>query len=166
MLNIGDKIVYPMHGAGIISGIEECEVLGDAKTYYVLELPMGNVKVMIPTDNSDNVGLRGIISAAEVEKVVEVLRAKPDRSVGSWNKRYHANLERMKSGDLRDVAAVTRNLICQDRKKRISGGERRLLDLSKQILVSELVYAMDKNPDEVETWLLETVTHAGAGREV
>lgn len=160
MLNIGDKIVYPMHGAGIISGIEECEVLGDAKTYYVLELPLGNVKVMIPTDGLDKAGLRSVISAEEVQNVADILQSKPDRVAGSWNKRYHTNLERMKSGNLGDVAAVARNLLWQDRKKRISGGERRLLDLSKQILVSELVYALDKEPEEAEAWLIDMIERA------
>ena len=61
LLQIGDKVVYPMHGAGVISGIENCEVLGEGKSYYVLEMPLGNMKVMIPTDNADNVGLRDVI---------------------------------------------------------------------------------------------------------
>jgi len=162
LLNIGDRIVYPMHGAGIISDIEECEVLGEAKSYYVLKLPIGNVKVMIPTDNLDKIGIRDVISDGELEKVTGVLKAKPDKAGGSWNKRFHANLDRMKSGDLCDVAAVARNLIQQDRKKRISSGERRLMDLAKQILISELVYAMNKEPEEVETWLHNVIVHHGA----
>ena len=153
MLHVGDKVVYPMHGAGTISGVENCEVLGEDKTYYVLQMPIGNMKVMIPTDNVDNVGLRDIIPQAKVEDVRDVLQDKPERAVGSWNKRFHANLDKMKSGDICDVAAVARNLILQDRKHKISSGERRLMDLAKQILVSELVYACDKTPEEVEKWM-------------
>ena len=153
MLNIGDKVFYPMHGAGIIADIEECEILGEDKSYYVLKMPLGNMKVMIPVDSADKVGLRDIISLEVVEQVKNVLAAKPERVVGSWNKRFNTTLERMKTGDICDVAAVARNLILQDRQRKISSGERRLLDLAKQILVSELVYACDQTPDEVEHWL-------------
>ena len=153
MLHIGDKVVYPMHGAGEIAGIEDCEVLGEGRSYYVLKMPLGNMKVMIPTDNVDSIGLRDVISSEDVEKVQDVLTDAPERVMGSWNKRFHANLERMKSGDICDVAAVARNLILQDRLRKISSGERRLLDLARQILVSELVYACDKTPQEVESWM-------------
>ena len=142
-----------MHGAGVIAGIEDCEVLGEGKSYYILQMPLGNMKVMIPTDNVDNIGLRDVIPETDVEQVKDVLQDKPERVLGSWNKRFHANLDRMKSGDICDVAAVTRNLILQDRLRKISSGERRLLDLAKQILVSELVYACSKSPQEVESWM-------------
>ena len=153
MLQIGDKVVYPMHGAGVIAGIEDCEVFGEGKSYYVLQMPLGNMKVMIPTDNVDGVGLRDVISEETVAKVEDVLNDKPEKATGSWNKRFHANLDRMKTGDICDVAAVARNLILQDKKRKVSSGERRLMDLARQILVSELVYACDKTPDEVEGWL-------------
>ena len=153
MLHIGDKVVYPMHGAGVIAGIEQCEVFGEGKSYYVLQMPLGNMKVMIPTDNVDNIGLRDVISEEDVQRVKDVLQDVPERVMGSWNKRCHANLTRMKSGNICDVAAVARNLILQDRLRKISSGERRLLDLAKQILVSELVYACSKTPQEVESWM-------------
>ena len=79
-----------MHGAGVISGIENCEVLGEGKSYYVLEMPLGNMKVMIPTDNADNVGLRDIIPQQKVDEVREVLEKEPEKPKGSWNKRFHA----------------------------------------------------------------------------
>ena len=153
MLNIGDKVVYPMHGAGVIAGIEDCEVLGEGKSYYILQMPMGNMKVMIPTDNVDNIGLRDVIPEEAVDKVKDVLKEKPEKVSGSWNKRFHANLDRMKSGDICDVAAVARNLILQDRQRKVSSGERRLMDLARQILVSELVYACNKTPDEMSGWV-------------
>ncbi len=157
MLQVGDRVVYPMHGAGIIAGIEECEVLGEDKSYYVIQMPIGNMKMMVPTDNVETVGLRDIVSEDKVAEVRDVLSAKPERVTGSWNKRFHANLTRMKTGDICDVAAVARDLILQDRKRRVSSGEKRLLDLAKQILVSELVYACDKSPEEVESWLVGTI---------
>ena len=153
MLHVGDKVVYPMHGAGVIAGIEKCEVLGEGKSYYVLQMPLGNMKVMIPTDNVDNIGLRDIISEDKVGEVKDVLEDKPEKASGSWNRRFHANLDRMKTGNICDVAAVARNLILQDRQRKVSSGERRLMDLARQILISELVYACDKTPDEVEGWV-------------
>ena len=153
MLQVGDQVVYPMHGAGVIADIEQCEVTGEVKSYYVLKMPIGSMKVMIPTDNVENIGLRDVISEEGVEKVAEVLADTPERAVGSWNKRFHSTLTRMKSGDICDVAAVARNLILQDRVRKISSGERRLLELAKQILVSELVYACDKKPEEVTAWM-------------
>jgi CarD family transcriptional regulator len=153
-----------MHGAGIISGIEECEVMGESKLYYILKMPLGNMKVMIPTDNVDNIGLRDVISMDGVDEVKEVLHDAPEKVMGSWNKRFHANLDRLKSGDICDVAAVTRNLILQDRLRKISSGERRLLDLAKQILISELVYACDKTPEFVEGWMDEQLADNGFDR--
>lgn len=153
MLQVGDKVVYPMHGAGVIVGVEKCEILGEDKSYYVLQMPMGNMKVMIPTDHVENIGLRDVITSAEVERVRDVLQAEAEKAVGSWNKRFHANLARMKTGDIMDVAAVVRNLSVQDQIRKISSGERRLLDLAKQILLSELVYACQKTPEDLEKWL-------------
>ena len=164
MLHVGDRVVYPMHGAGIISGIEECEVMGESKLYYILKMPLGNMKVMIPTDNVDNIGLRDVISMDGVDEVKEVLHDAPEKVMGSWNKRFHANLDRLKSGDICDVAAVTRNLILQDRLRKISSGERRLLDLAKQILISELVYACDKTPEFVGGWMDEQLADNGFDR--
>ncbi|MFC2768083.1 CarD family transcriptional regulator [Mitsuokella sp. oral taxon 131] len=153
MLQTGDRVVYPMHGAGVVAGVEECEVLGEKRSYYVIHMPMGNMKMMVPTDSVEAIGIRNIIPVEKVGAVQKVLEDKPYRITGSWNKRFHANLERMKNGDICSVAAVARDLILQDRKRRVSSGERRLLDLSMQILVSELVYACDKEPKDVEQWI-------------
>ncbi|MBO6179593.1 MAG: CarD family transcriptional regulator [Selenomonadaceae bacterium] len=155
MLQIGDVVVYPMHGAGVIDKIERCEVCGEEKVYYVLRLPMGSMKVMIPVDNAENIGLRNVIGKEELSEVVEVLKSKPEKLGGSWNKRFQMNLDSMKTGDLKNVAKVARNLIRQDKNRRISSGEKRLMDLAKQILVSELVYASGKSLEEVDKWLDE-----------
>jgi len=138
--------------------------MGESKLYYILKMPLGNMKVMIPTDNVDNIGLRDVISMDGVEEVKEVLHDVPEKVMGSWNKRFHANLDRLKSGDICDVAAVTRNLILQDRLRKISSGERRLLDLAKQILISELVYACDKTPETVEKWMDDQLADNGFDR--
>ena len=152
-MNIGDIVFYPMHGAGVIDGIENTEVAGVEKSYYILKLPMGNLKLMLPIDRIDQLGLRNVIDKTKLEEVENVLRSRPEHAQGSWNKRFQAILDRMKSGDILDVAAVARNLSMQYRSRKISSGERRLMDLSRQILISELVYACEKSPEEVTVWI-------------
>ena len=152
-MKIGDVVFYPMHGAGVIDGIENTEVAGIEKAYYILKLPIGNLKLMLPIDRINELGLRDVIDKSKLEEVETVLRSKPEHAQGSWNKRFQAILDRMKSGDILDVAAVARNLSIQYRSRKISGGEKRLMDLSRQILISELVYACEKSPEEVTGWI-------------
>ena len=148
-MKIGDKVVYPMHGAGEVVGVEEHEVGGEKKSYYVLSLPLGNLKLMLPIHRVEELGLREIIDASKWEDVKSVLSDETESSQGSWNKRFHATLERLKTSDILEVAAVARNLTRQHVRKKISSGERRLMELSRQILISELTYVLDKNSDEV-----------------
>ena len=157
MLKIGDRVVYPMHGAGEITGVEENEVGGVKNSYFIFRLPMGDMKVMLPVDKVDEAGLREIIDAEQVNEVVKVLQAETEQLQGSWNKRYHTNLERLKTGDILEVASVARNLSRQNSKRKISSGERRLLELSRQILISELVYARGKSPEEITAWVDELI---------
>ena len=146
-----------MHGAGIIAGVETNEIGGVTKSYYVLKMPMGNLKLMLPVDKINDIGLRGIIDKAKVAEVKRVLEDEPEFLAGSWNKRYHATLDRLKSGDILDAAAVARNLSAQNVRKKLSSGERRLLDLARQILISELVFACEKSPEEIERRLDEVL---------
>lgn len=153
MLEIGDKVVYPMHGAGVIEAIEEHEVLGLRQLYYILTLPYGGMKVMIPMKNVDNIGLREVIGRPDVEKVVAVLQTASMAVQASWNRRFNINLAKMKTGCIYEVAEVVRNLMRQDQEKKLSTGERRLLDTAKQILVSELVLACGQDAQSVEEWV-------------
>jgi CarD family transcriptional regulator len=153
MLAVGDKVVYPMHGAGIIEAIEEHEVLGQRQLYYILMMPYGAMKVMIPLKNVENIGLREVIGEPEVAKVMDILRAAPLQVNTSWNRRFNLNLTKIKSGSIYEVAEVVRNLIVQDQAKKLSAGERRLLDTARQILVSELVLSCGKDSDSVEKWV-------------
>ncbi len=153
MLAVGDKVVYPMHGAGVIEAIEEHEVLGLRQSYYVLTMPYGGMKVMIPLKNVDNVGLREVIGEPEVQKVVDILKSAPNVVHTSWNRRFNLNLSKIKTGSIFEVAEVVRNLTFQDHVKKLSTGERRLLDTARQILISELVLASDKDVGSVEEWL-------------
>ena len=152
-MKIGDIVFYPMHGAGVIDGIESNEVAGMKSSYYILKLPIGNLKLMLPVDNIEQLGLRKVIGKDKIAEISTVLRDKPDQTQGSWNKRFQAILDRMKTGDILDVAAVARNLSLQYRKRKITSGERRLMELSRQILISELVYACEKTPEEITQWI-------------
>ena len=154
-MNIGDRKVYPMHGAGEITGIEENEVGGVKNSYYIFRLPIGDMKLMLPVDKVEEAGLRELIEPAQVAEVVKVLQAETDTLQGSWNKRFHTNLERLKTGDILDAAAIARNLSRQNSKKKISSGEKRLLDLSRQLLITELVYVCNKSPEEITAWVDE-----------
>ncbi|MBQ8682273.1 MAG: CarD family transcriptional regulator [Selenomonadales bacterium] len=154
MLSIGDRVVYPMHGAGIIESIEEQEVMGQKQSYYVLKIPFGNMRVLIPLNKVEDVGLREIIDAGEIGIVEKVLGDAPELSEGgSWNRRFNANMAKLKSGDIIAVTEVVRNLALQDRVKKISSGERRLLDTAKHILTSELALASKRELPEMEKWL-------------
>lgn len=154
MFDIGDKVVYPMHGAGVIEAIEEREVLGETKQYYIMRLPIGELKVMIPLVNVSAIGLRYVVDDEGVDRVFGILQKRDIDMSTSWNRRYRANLERIKSGDIFEVAAVVRNLMLRDREKGLSTGERKMLDNARQILLSELVLAKGMEED-MATMLLE-----------
>ncbi len=148
MFNIGDRVVYPMHGAGVIESIEERQEGDELQRYYIIRLPMGDMKVMIPVENVDIVGLRGIIKEEEVNKVLEVLSSDSSKMSNNWNRRYRANMEKIKSGSIYEVAEVVRNLSLRDRERSLSTGERKMLENARQILLSELELA--KNMDEAK----------------
>ena len=149
MFNVGDKIVYPMHGAGTIDSIEEKNILGENQFYYVIRMP-GEVKVMVPTDRAEQIGVRNVIGKEEAEKVISILGEDETEMSQNWNKRYRDNMEKMKSGSLYEVADVVRNLSFKQKEKGLSTGEKKMLSNAKQILVSELVLAEHASQDEVE----------------
>jgi len=157
MFNIGDKVVYPMHGAGIIESIEEKEILGSKRKYYILLLPLRNMKVMIPLDNVNSMGLREIISEREVEQVLAVLNDDKSKMPQNWNRRYRANMDKIKSGDIYEVAGVVRNLMLRDKEKGLSTGERKMLNNAKQILISELVLVNDSDEISVEELINQSI---------
>lgn len=139
MFKIGDKVVYPMHGAGIIEKIEEKEIFGEIKSYYILQIPYGRMQVMVPIDKCQEAGLRGIVSSNEMSEVVKVLSAKSTPMDDNWNRRLRDNNEKLKSGDPKQVAEVIRNLVRIEREKKLSAGEKKLLATAMQILSSEMV---------------------------
>lgn len=151
MYKIGDKVVYPMHGAGVIESIEEREILGEKRQYYILKLPVGDMKVMIPINNCREVGLREIIDTDGVQRVMGILGDQSSNMSTNWNRRYRANLEKIKSGDIYEVAEVVRNLINRDKEKGLSSGERKMLENARQILVSELVLAAELEEERAKS---------------
>lgn len=149
MYNVGDNVVYPMHGAGVIVAIEEREVLGEKQKYYIMALPIGDMKVMIPMDSAESLGVREVIGDEEVARVYEILGQEKSAMSSNWNRRYRANMEIIKSGDIFEVAEVVRNLTIRDNDKGLSTGEKKMLDTARQILVSELVIAQNSTEEEV-----------------
>lgn len=147
MFNVGDKVVYPMHGAGIIEAIENREILGKTKEYYVLRMPIGDMKLMIPVSTVEDAGLRQVIDTETVQLVLEKLRQKRAVSTANWNRRYRANLEKLKTGDVFAIAEVVRSLVGRDQEKGLSTCERKMLDTARQILISELALARDLDQD-------------------
>ena len=149
MFNVGDKIVYPMHGAGVIDAIEEKDILGEKQAYYILKMP-GEVKVMVPTAKADEVGVRNIIDKESADKVFGVFEKDETEMDKNWNKRYRDNMDKMKSGDIYEIADVVRNLSFKQKEKGLSTGEKKMLNDAKQILVSELVLTEHATQDEIE----------------
>jgi len=143
LFKVGAKVVYPMHGAGVIESIEEKEVLGEKKQYYVLRLPISDLKVMIPISSCQEAGLREVVDEEGVQRVLGILGGETTAMSSNWNRRYRANLEKMKTGSIFEVAEVVRNLMKRDREKGLSSGERKTLENARQILISELVLATE-----------------------
>lgn len=156
MFNVGDYIVYPMHGAGTIDAIEEKDILGQKQAYYIIKMP-GEVKVMIPTTQADKVGIRGIIDKTQANKVFDILGEDETQTDLNWNKRYRENMDKMKTGDIYEVADVVRNLSYKQKEKGLSTGEKKMLVNAKQILVSELALAQSVAQDRVEGMVDERI---------
>jgi CarD family transcriptional regulator len=142
-----------MHGAGVIESIEEKEVLGEKRQYYILRLPVGDMKVMIPISNCDGVGLRSVVTRDEVQKVFKILKGQGSTMSTNWNRRYRANLDKIKSGNIYEVAEVVRNLIQRDKEKGLSSGEKKMLENARQILISELVLATEMEEEKAQSML-------------
>lgn len=149
MFNVGDKVVYPMHGAGTIDSIDKKNILDEEVEYINISMP-GGVKVMVPSNQASKQGLRNIISQNDVEKVFCVLETDETAMSDNWNKRYRDNMDKMKSGDIYEIADVVRNLSFKQKEKGLSTGEKKMLNNAKQILVSELVLAEHASQEEVE----------------
>ncbi len=152
MFEIGDKVVYPMHGAGIVINIDVKEVLGEERRYYILRMPINGMRVMVPVENAKELGVRYIYGINEMDKVFEILKDDSEENLPSnWNRRYRFNMARIKSGDVTEVAKVVRCLTKMDEEKTLSTGERKLLNNARQIIVSEMALVYDKSVSEIDS---------------
>lgn len=156
--DVGDKVVYPHHGAAIIERRETKQAFGEEREYLVLRLAYGELTLMVPADNTDQVGLREVINDEEVEEVFAVLRKKEARMPTNWSRRFKNHVEKLKSGDIYQVAEVVRNLSLRDKDKGLSAGEKRMLAKARQILTSELTFALNVGEEEAEAKLDEALT--------
>jgi CarD family transcriptional regulator len=157
VFDIGDKVVYPHHGAAIVERREVKEAFGQKREYLVLRLAYGDLTLMVPADNTEGVGLREVINDEEVEEVFAVLRKKEARMPTNWSRRYKNHSEKLRSGDIYQVAEVVRNLSIRDKDKGLSAGEKRMLSRARQILVSELTFALDVDEQTAEKRLDEAL---------
>jgi len=151
--DVGDKVVYPHHGAAVIERREKKEVFGERREYLVLKLAYGDLTLMVPADNTDEVGLREVINDEEVEEVFAVLRKKEARMPTNWSRRFKNHVEKLKSGDIYQVAEVVRNLSIRERERGLSAGEKRMITKARQILISELAYATVGTEEKAEAMI-------------
>lgn len=150
MFKVGDKIAHPMHGAGIIDSIVQKKVNGVVREYYFLKLPADGMLVMIPTENSDEIGVRPVVETAQADAVISAIPGIEVDMTQNWNRRYRENMLRLKSGDLIEVARVVKGLMLRDVDRGLSTGERKMLHSAKRILISEIVLSQSTSYEEVE----------------
>lgn len=157
MFSIGEKIVYPMHGAGIVEEIEEKKILGETRRYYILHVPYGDMKIMIPVDSTDEVGVRPIVDEETLDQVLAFLHDKSSVMSDNWNRRHRENMEKLKTGSIMNVAEVVRNLTRTDREKKLSTGEKKLLSNARQILISEIILVKGIDQDAASEMITSAV---------
>ena len=157
MFEIGDYIAHPMHGAGVIEGIVTKKINGAERDYYVLKLPVGDMVVMVPVEGCESIGVRAIISDSDARNVLDSFSGLEICMTQNWNKRYRENMDKLKSGNLLEVASVVKGLMCRDNERGLSTGERKMLHSAKQILISELVIAMRTDYEQIEKELYASI---------
>ncbi len=150
---LGDNVVYPHHGAGQVQAKEIKEVFGERREYLTIKILHNDMTVMVPTENAALAGLRRVIDEETVEKVLNVLRDDVSDMPKNWNRRFKHNRDKIKTGDIYELAEVVRNLALRENEKGLSSGEKQMYTRAKKILASELMYALDKDENEAEEYL-------------
>ena len=161
MYLVGDKVVHPMHGAGVIRDIVEERLAGQRKQYYVFSLPVGELVLKIPTENCDMIGIRHLSTPEKINALIESIPNLPVDMTINWNQRYRENMDRLKSGELSEVARVIKALMWRDRERGLSNGERKMLHSAKQILLSEVVLVNGTDYKETEHQIDQIMLHEG-----
>ncbi len=153
LYEVGDKVVYPHHGAGKIMKIEAKEVLGQQRQYLTIQILHNDMTVMVPVENADRAGLRKVVDSDVVDEVLSVLRGNPTKMPKNWSRRYKHNRDKLKTGDIFEVAEVVRNLAVRHADKGLSTGEKQMFSKAKKILASELMYARNFSEEEATAFL-------------
>ena len=157
MFKIGDKVFYPMYGAGTICGIEEKKILGEKRTYFSMKMPLDEAVAMIPTDTCETIGVRYIISEAEAAKALAAFKAEKVCEDDNWNKRHRENMEKLRTGDIYQLIGVVKGLMLRDKRKGLSTSERKMLGVAKQMFISEIVLTGSASRNDVESILDDTI---------
>ncbi len=157
MFRQGDKIVHPMHGAGVVERVVQQKINGVMRDYYVLKLPVRSMVVMIPTHNCTEIGVRPVMDADQAERLLCDLPNIEVDMEQNWTRRYRENMERLKSGDLMQVAQVIKSLLQRDAQRGLSTGERKMLHSAKEILISEVVLAQSVEYEAVEARITQAL---------
>ena len=161
---VGDNVVYPHHGAGVVLKRESRDMMGESKDYLTIKILHNDMTVMVPCENADRAGLRRVIGEEAVAKVLSVLRDDVSQMPKNWNRRFKHNREKIKTGDVYELAEVVRNLAIRETEKGLSTGEKQMYTRAKKILASELMYALEMEEDEAEGHLEDLIADAHAGR--
>src|SRR4051812_611677 len=161
---VGDYVVYPHHGAGKVLKKEQKEVLGEKREYLTIQILHNDMTVMVPCENASRAGLRRVIGEEAVKKVLGVLRDDVSQMPKNWNRRFKHNREKIKTGDVYELAEVVRNLAIRETEKGLSTGEKQMYTRAKKILASELMYALEMDEEGAENHLDELIAEAHAGR--
>ncbi len=158
--SVGDTVVYPHHGAAVVESLQQRELKGETKDYLVLRMTYGDLTLMVPTDSCDSVGIREVVSDAQVQEVFAILESPETKAAKNWSRRFKANQEKLRSGDIFQVAEVVRNLATRELGKGLSAGERRMLAKAKQILLSELSVALGCDEERAEERINDVLADA------
>lgn len=145
---VGDNVIYPHHGAAVILSRETRDAFGESREYLNLKTAHGDLKLSVPVDKVDEVGMRPPIDEDDVEDLFDLLSKKDIREPANWSRRFKNHQEKLKSGDIYQVAEVVRNLALREAAKGLSAGEKSMLEKSRQILISELSISMDVTEDQ------------------
>ena len=150
---IGDKVAHPMYGAGVLESVVQKKVGGVVQEYYIMKLAKSSMIVMIPTQGSEEIGVRPVVDPDQADRVLAAIPSIQVEMTANWNRRYRENMERLKSGDLLEVARVVKGLVRRDGERGLSTGERKMLHSARQILISELVLSKSLSYETVEAQL-------------
>lgn len=159
MFSIGDKVVYPMHGAGTIESIEEKEMFGEASNYYIIKMPIGDMKLMVPTESAEDIGVREVSNMNITQDVFAILEKPKEEYVyeNNWSRRYKVNIEKIKSGDIKELADVVRDLSHRHMERGLSTAEKKMLTQSKEILISELILSEGLDHQTIDTQIEDKI---------